>query len=82
MTDQQKREVQDAQEVQVNVQQVYNEPMDLDEMVCRSLCSIENPELRKRLANLIILVGGPCRTNKMIEVFEQTIISKMHAQFD
>ena len=56
--------------------------MDLDEMICRSIMTIENDELRKRLANQIILVGGPCKSNKMIEMLEQSVISKMHAKFD
>jgi actin-related protein len=44
--------------------------MDLDEMICRSICSIESEELRKRLANQIILVGGPAKSPKMIETLE------------
>lgn len=51
-------------------------------MICRSICSIENQELRKRLANSIILAGGPCKSYKMIEMLEQSVISKMTARFD
>jgi hypothetical protein len=43
--------LQEANEIQVTLQQVLNEPMDVDEMICRSICSIESQELRKRLAN-------------------------------
>jgi actin-related protein len=45
--------------------------MDLDEMICRSICSVENQELRKKLATQIILVGGPCKAKKMIETLEE-----------
>lgn len=51
-------------------------------MICRSICAIESEELRKRLANQIILVGGPCKSPKMIECLEQAVISKMQARFD
>ena len=56
--------------------------MDLDEMICRSICSIDSQDLRRRLANQIILTGGPCKTKKMIEVLEEAVISKMQARFD
>jgi actin-related protein len=56
--------------------------MDVDEMICRSICSIESQDLRKRLANQIVLVGGPCRSPKIIEILEQACISKMQARFD
>ena len=81
-TKEQTKDQQEASEIQVTLQQVLNEPMDLDEMICRSICTIENDELRKRLANQIILVGGPCKSHKMIEMLEQTVISKMQARFD
>jgi actin-related protein len=44
--------------------------MDLDEMVCRSICSFDNLDQRKRFATSIILVGGPFKAKRMIEVFE------------
>lgn len=62
--------VQEANDIQVTLQQVMNEPMDVDEMICRSICSIESPELRKRLSNNIVLVGGVCRVPKIIEILE------------
>ena len=34
--------IQEANEIQVTLQQVLNEPMDVDEMICRSICSIES----------------------------------------
>lgn len=66
-----------AEGEQINLQQVLNEPMDLDEMICRSICAIENPELRKSLANNIILAGGPAKSQKFIETLEQSVMTKM-----
>jgi len=51
--------------------------MDLDEMICRSICAIENPDLRKSLANNIILAGGPSKSQKFIETLEQSVMTKM-----
>mmetsp|Transcript_10274 Transcript_10274/g.15636 ORF Transcript_10274/g.15636 Transcript_10274/m.15636 type:complete len:161 (+) Transcript_10274:1620-2102(+) len=56
--------------------------MDLDEMICRSICTIECQDLRNRLANAIILVGGPSKSHKMIEMVEEAVISRMKSMYD
>ncbi len=33
----------------------------LDEVFCRSVCSIEDKDLRNKLANSILVVGGGCK---------------------
>jgi actin-related protein len=43
------------------------EAMDLDEMICRSICSVESSDTRKKLASQIILVGGVAKTDKLVE---------------
>jgi actin-related protein len=47
-----------------------DEPLDIDEMICRSICAFENQDTRKKLANSIILVGGVAKTKSIVEVLE------------
>ena len=53
------------------------EAMDLDEIICRSICSVENTETRKRLAAQIILVGGVAKTDKFVEWLEDNVFLKI-----
>ena len=39
---QQAKDLQEANEIQVTMQQALNEPIDLDEMICRSIMTIDN----------------------------------------
>lgn len=56
---------------------VMQEAMNLEEMICRSICSIDNSETRKRLASQIILVGGVVKTDKFFEWLEETVFLKI-----
>ena len=56
--------------------------MDLDEMICRSICSIENPEVRKKLANSIVLVGGTTKTRKFTDCLEEAVMDRFTSGFD
>lgn len=47
--------------------------MDLDEMICRSICSVESADTRKKLASQIILVGGVAKTDKLVERLVQEV---------
>lgn len=64
------KDLAEASMIQVNLHEVYNEVMDIDEMVCRSLYSIDNQEMRTRMSQNIILVGGVCRAKGIVEMFE------------
>ena len=46
------------------------EPMSLDDMICKSICSFDNSDIRKKLANQIILVGGTSKLKFMVDVIE------------
>jgi len=46
------------------------EAMDLDEMICRSICGVDSIDTRKKLASQIILVGGGAKTDKLVEWLE------------
>ena len=51
--------------------------MNLEEMICRSICAVDNSETRKRLASQIILVGGVVKTEKFFEWIEETVFLKI-----
>ena len=53
------------------------EAMSLDEMVCRSICAVDNSEIRKRLASQIILVGGVVKTDRFVETLEDQVFNKI-----
>lgn len=60
-----------------------DEAMDLDEMICQSICAVENTEMRKRLASQIILVGGVAKTEKLVEWVEDNVFNKIRStEFD
>jgi tRNA A37 threonylcarbamoyltransferase TsaD len=62
---------------------VMNEAIDLDEMVCQSICAVENADLRKRLASSIILVGGVAKTERIVDWLEDCVFNRIHqAEFD
>jgi|LauGreDrversion4_2_1035121.scaffolds.fasta_scaffold149974_2 hypothetical protein len=58
------------------------EPIDLDEMICKSICSIENPDVRKKLANSIILVGGVAKIRKLTDSVEEAVMDRFTSGYD
>ena len=62
--------------------QKMQEPMDLDEMICRSIASIENAEIRKKMANQIVLVGGTTKIKKFVDSLEEAVMDRFTSQFD
>lgn len=59
------------------------ESMNLEEMICRSICAVDNSETRKRLASQIILVGGVVKTDRFFEWLEECVYLKIREpQFD
>ena len=54
-----------------------NEFISLDEMIAKSIMSIHNPELRKRMANSIILTGGGSKIPYLVSYLEEKLISKL-----
>jgi actin-related protein len=51
--------------------------MSIEEMICESIMSVENPELRKRLSNSILLVGGGAKFKGIIDYLEDRLIDKL-----
>jgi actin-related protein len=58
------------------------DPMDLDEMICRSICSMETSEIRKRMANSIILIGGGSKIKKLTDSLEEAVMDRFTSGFD
>jgi actin-related protein len=56
--------------------------MDLDEMICRSICTVESPDIRKRLSNSIILIGGVSKTKKLVDSLEEAVMDRFTSGFD
>jgi hypothetical protein len=54
--------------------------MNIEDIICQSIMSINNPELRKKLSNSIILVGGSSKFKGMIDYLEDRLIDKITTQ--
>jgi hypothetical protein len=50
------------------------EPTDLDQLICKAICSFPLPEVRKKLANSIILVGGYMNTKYFVDTLEDQLL--------
>jgi len=46
-------------------------------MICQSILSVENPELRKRLGNAVLLVGGGSKFKGIIDYLEDKLFEKL-----
>lgn len=62
--------------------QKMNEPMDLDEMICRSICSTESGDIRKKMANSIILIGGMSKVRKLTDSLEEAVMDRFTSGYD
>lgn len=58
------------------------DPVDLDEMICKSICTIENPDVRKKLANSIVLIGGVSKTRKFTDSLEEAVMDRFTSGYD
>lgn len=51
--------------------------ISLEEMICQSIMSVPSAEMRKKLANSILLVGGGVKFKGMIDYLEDRLIEKL-----
>ena len=51
--------------------------MNIDDMICQSILSVNNSELRKRLANSILIVGGGGKFKGTIDYLEDKLFEKL-----
>lgn len=56
--------------------------MDLDEMICRSICTVDSVDVRKKLANSIVLIGGVSKTRKISDSVEEAVMDRFTSGFD
>ena len=49
----------------------------IDDLICQSLMKVSNKELRKKLANSIMLVGGTSKLKGFIDFLEDRLINKL-----
>lgn len=50
---------------------------NIDDMICQSILSVENQELRKRLANAVLIVGGGSKFKGTIDYLEEKLFEKL-----
>lgn len=62
-----------------NVQSLedMNKPTNLEEIICSSLMKVEDPELRKKLANSILLVGGSSKFKDFMDTLEEKLVERL-----
>eukprot|EP00347_Sterkiella_histriomuscorum_P001948 403370052 len=75
-------DVGDKQFAATSIYQQMDDPIDLDEMICRSICNVENQELRRKMANQIIVVGGTAKTKKFVDSLEEAVMDRFTRSFD
>jgi len=56
--------------------------MDLDEIICRSICSNESSDMRRRLAESIVLVGGTSKIHEFVSMVEDSVFTRIRENFD
>lgn len=67
---------QQKQKIEFNFNELFDY-LPLDEMIISSILSIHNPELRKKLANSIILTGGGSKLKNLVSYLEERLINKL-----
>ena len=56
---------------------MYDTSTGIDDLICQSLMNISSQELRKKIANAIILVGGSSKIKGLIDYLEDRLINKL-----
>ena len=51
--------------------------LNIDNMICQSILSVNNTELRIRLANSILIVGGGAKFKGIIDYLEDKLFEKL-----
>jgi hypothetical protein len=51
--------------------------LSIDDMICQSILSVNNPEIRKRLTNSILVVGGGGKFKGIIDYLEDRLFEKL-----
>lgn len=60
--------------VEANPAPIEERNASLDNMIIKSICSVTQTDLRKKLANCILLTGGSSMFPELVEVLEERLI--------
>ena len=61
----------------INYENIWDINIGIDDLICQSLMKVKNKELRKKLANSIMLVGGTSKLKGFIDFLEDKLINKL-----
>ena len=61
----------------INYENIWDINIGIDDLICQSLMKVKNKELRKKLANSIMLVGGTAKMKGLIDILEDRLINKL-----
>ena len=61
----------------INYENIWDLNYGIDDLICQSLMSVTNKDLRKKLANSIMLVGGTSKLKGFIDFLEDRLINKL-----
>ena len=61
----------------INYENIWDINIGIDDLICQSLMKVKNKELRKKLANSIMLVGGTAKMKGLIDFLEDKLINKL-----
>ena len=64
-------------ENKINYENLWDLNYGIDDLICQSLMKVQNKDLRKKLANSIMLVGGTSKLKGFIDFLEDRLINKL-----
>ena len=64
-------------ENKINYENLWDLNYGIDDLICQSLMKVTNKDLRKKLANSIMLVGGTSKLKGFIDFLEDRLINKL-----
>ncbi len=64
-------------ENKINYENLWDLHYGIDDLICQSLMKVQNKDLRKKLANSIMLVGGTSKLKGFIDFLEDRLINKL-----
>ena len=64
-------------ENKITYENLWDLNFGIDDLICQSLMSVSNKDLRKKLANSIMLVGGTSKLKGFLDFLEDRLINKL-----
>ena len=76
-SDDNKDEKNELKNENINYENLWDLNYGIDDLICQSLMKVTNKDLRKKLANSIMLVGGTAKLKGFIDFLEDRLINKL-----